>query len=336
MVVEMNYIGQLMAIRRQEGRFRELEDLTRRHREKFAWKPDDSRWVVRALVLAELGLEDEARAVFEGCADAALANSRTAGLRVLSFLGDACWLLRDRERAGAVREALLPYPGRHVLDGIAAYSLGSSDRNLAQTAALLERWDEAEEHFESAQRFHERVGASVWAAHTRVDQATMLLRRRRPGDERRAADLLRAAAAAYGAMGLTLQLERVARMQPQAPSAPGVGPPASGCWSRDGDHWTIEYAGTVVRLSDSKGLRYLTRLVHNPDRRFHALELAEEEPVGGDAERARQAVRRALGSALARLATAHPVLGEHLRTTVRSGLYSSYAPDPRAPVSWKD
>ena len=336
MPVEMNYIGQLMAIRRQQGRFRELEDLTRRHSEKFAWKPDDSRWVIRALVLAELGLEEQARAVFESCADVALANSRAAGLRVLSIVADACWLLRDTERAGAVREALLPYPGRHVLDGIAAYSLGSSDRSLAQTAALLERWDEAEEHFESAQRFHEQVGASVWAAQTRVDQATMLLRRQRPGDELRAADLLRGAAAAYRAMGLPLQLERVARMQPQAPAVPGVGPPASGTWSREGDHWTVEYGGAVVRLSDSKGLRYLTRLVRNPNRRFHALELAEEEPVGGDEERARQAVRRALGSALARLAAAHPVLGEHLRTTVRSGLYSSYVPDPRAPVSWKD
>ncbi|MGH9278629.1 MAG: ATP-binding protein [Acidimicrobiales bacterium] len=336
MAVEMNYIGQLMAIRRQQGRFRELEDLTRRHSEEYAWKPDDSRWVVRALVLAELGLEDQARALFDSCADAALANSRAAGLRVLSFVADACWLLGDRERAGAVHEALLPYPGRHVLDGIAAYSLGSSDRSLAQTAALLERWDEAEEHFESAQHFHEQVGARVWAAHTRVDQATMLLRRRRPGDERRAADLLDAAAAAYRAMGLKLQLERVARMQPQAASAPGGGPPASGVWSRDGDHWIVEYAGVVVRLSDSKGLRYLTRLLRNPNRRFYALELAEEESVGGDAERARQAVRRALVGALARLAAAHPVLGEHFRTTVRSGMYSSYDPDPRAPVDWKD
>lgn len=332
--VEMNYVGQLMAIRRQQGRFEDLEALVRRHSEEFAWEADDGRWVSRALVLAEMGNKDDARAVFDRCADAALAAFRAVGLRALSFLSDVCWLLDDRERAAAVHDALLPYPGHHVLDGIAAYSLGSSDRNLAKTATVLERWDEAEEHFEAAQRFHEQIGARVWAAHTWVDQATMLLRRRRPGDELRAGELLRAADTSYRSMGMTFHVERLAKMRrPSVPITP-AGRPSHGMWSLDGDHWTIDYAGVVVRLRDSKGMRHLTRLVANPNRRFHALELADDDSVGGDAERARQAVRRALQSSISRIATAHPALGEHFRTAVRSGTYSSYTPDPRAPVHW--
>ena len=333
--VEMNYIGQLMAIRRQQGRFAELEELTRWHSEKFAWKAEDSRWALRALVLAELGEKAEAQAAFERCADVALASARAAGLRVLSVLSDLCWLLEDRERAAAVHAALRPYPGHHVLDGIVAYSLGSSDRNLALTAALLERWDEAEEHFDAAQEFHVRVGAKVWLAHTHVDRATMLLRRRRAGDEQRADELLKTAQGAFRSMGLALPAERVARMRPPSTSTTPTSRSEEGQWSLEGDHWTIGYAGTVVRLQDSKGLRYLTRLVRNPNRRFHSLELTGDDSVDGDAERARQAVRRALQSSIARIVAAHPALGEHLEKTVRSGMYSSYAPDPRAPVRWQ-
>lgn len=36
-----------------------------------------------------------------------------------------------------------------------------------------------------------------------------------------------------------------------------------------------------------------------------------------------------------RLAEAHPSLGEHPRTTVRTGTYSSYTSDPRAPITWQ-
>ena len=334
--VEMNYVGQLMAIRRQQGRFQELEELIRRHSEKFAWEPEDSRWIVRALVLAELGDEVQARAVLDRCADAAFAAFRALGLRVLTFLADVSWLLGDAKRAVAVRDALLPYRGHHVLDGIVGYSLGSSDRNLAQTATLLELWDEAEEHFEAAHRFHQRVGARVWTAHTQVDEARMRLRRRRQGDDRRAEELLQAAETAYRSMGLKVHVERVARMPRRAPSAPPASRPPSARWSYDGDHWTIDYGGTVVRLQDSKGLRYLTRLVRNPNRRFHALELTEDDPVKGDAERARQAVRRALQGSIARIATAHALLGEHLKATVRAGTYSVYAPDPRAPAEWAE
>lgn len=81
-------------------------------------------------------------------------------------------------------------------------------------------------------------------------------------------------------------------------------------------------------------MRYLARLVHHPHRRFHARDLVEDDAAAGEAERARHAVRRAVSGALARVAAAHPVLGEHLGTTVRAGTYSVYAPDPGGPVRW--
>jgi non-specific serine/threonine protein kinase len=46
-------------------------------------------------------------------------------------------------------------------------------------------------------------------------------------------------------------------------------------------------------------------------------------------------VARSLRYALAHLATSHPHAAEHLRTSVRTGAYCSYQPDPYARVDWE-
>jgi hypothetical protein len=50
---------------------------------------------------------------------------------------------------------------------------------------------------------------------------------------------------------------------------------------REGEYWTIAYEGAVVRLKDAKGLRHLARLLADPGREFHAvdLEAAEGRPA---------------------------------------------------------
>jgi len=42
---------------------------------------------------------------------------------------------------------------------------------------------------------------------------------------------------------------------------------------REGDYWTITYAGTTVRLRDTRGLYYLAQLLHAPGRELHATDL---------------------------------------------------------------
>jgi non-specific serine/threonine protein kinase len=49
--------------------------------------------------------------------------------------------------------------------------------------------------------------------------------------------------------------------------------------------------------------------------------------VASDAERARQSVTRAIKDAVDRLADVDAGLGRHLRDAVRTGIYSSYAPE---------
>jgi hypothetical protein len=42
---------------------------------------------------------------------------------------------------------------------------------------------------------------------------------------------------------------------------------------REGEYWTVAYEGSVVRLRDAKGLRHLARLLADPGREFHVVEL---------------------------------------------------------------
>ncbi len=70
-------------------------------------------------------------------------------------------------------------------------------------------------------------------------------------------------------------------------------------------------------------------------------ELASATGLGGrdrqaasSAERARVSVTRAIKSALDRIDAESPALGGHLRTTVHTGTFCSYTPDPRVPITW--
>jgi hypothetical protein len=53
------------------------------------------------------------------------------------------------------------------------------------------------------------------------------------------------------------------------------------------------------------------------------------------AERARQSVTKAMKSAAARISGHSPALGRHLASTIRTGTYCIYQPDPRVPTSWR-
>jgi non-specific serine/threonine protein kinase len=57
--------------------------------------------------------------------------------------------------------------------------------------------------------------------------------------------------------------------------------------------------------------------------------------VGSAAERARVNITRAVKTALRKISEHHPVLGQHLATTIRTGTYCSYTPDTRLPVMWQ-
>jgi hypothetical protein len=59
-----------------------------------------------------------------------------------------------------------------------------------------------------------------------------------------------------------------------------------------------------------------------------------ERRAGSHAERARVNVTRAITSVVQKIAEHHAGLGRHFAATIKTGMFCSYASDPRVPVAW--
>src|ERR671924_608952 len=97
-------------------------------------------------------------------------------------LSGSCEALGDRARAETLYDLLGPYIHVAVTAGISTMCYGSARRYLGLLADTLESWELAEEHFENALAFNDRLRAPVWVAHTQYDYGRMLRRRGRLAD----------------------------------------------------------------------------------------------------------------------------------------------------------
>jgi hypothetical protein len=86
------------------------------------------------------------------------------------------------------------------------------------------------------------------------------------------------------AKGLGALIERAASMVVAEVLTQAAGRPCEAgryLFRREGEYWTVCFEGAVVRLRDAKGLRHLARLLADPGREFHAvdLEAADGQPA---------------------------------------------------------
>lgn len=185
---------QMFGLRREQGRLAELAPLVRlldADTRENAWVPG------LAALLAELGMEDEARRELRRILDTGLASLRPSlWLASLVYLADACATLGDAKAAAALYPELAAYSGSNVMVGHLVACYGAMDRYLGTTAAVLGDWERAEEHFHAALALNTRLGARTWLAHTAFGYARMLLARN-AGDDR---------SHARGQLGLALGL----------------------------------------------------------------------------------------------------------------------------------
>ncbi|HKY13427.1 MAG TPA: hypothetical protein VJM33_00785 [Microthrixaceae bacterium] len=164
---------------------------------------------------------------------------------------------------------------------------------------------EAEQLFSEGVRLWGDIGAPYEAATARLGLADA---HRVSGNDRLAALELQAA-------NLVLDGIRAAPKMVQA--APDE---ARNVFRRDGDYWSLEFAGSTAHVRDLKGMRYLARLLGEPSRELHVLDLVAAETIGvapaggraifGDAgemldDRAKEAYRRRLAEIDEDLEDAH-------------------------------
>jgi hypothetical protein len=68
-----------------------------------------------------------------------------------------------------------------------------------------------------------------------------------------------------------------ARAFQAAATAAAVAEAEGNLFRQEGEYWTVVFDGSVARLRDAKGLRYLARLLAHPDQEFHAVDLEAAE-----------------------------------------------------------
>jgi tetratricopeptide (TPR) repeat protein len=128
---------------------------------------------------------------------------RVPNLCILAEVSNAM----DRpDHAEALHRLLAPFAERIAVVRVTAAIQGSVARYLGLLEHTLERWDEANAHFEQATHVHERLGARPYLAWTRYDHACML--RESGRDRGLAADLARAASGEAAALGMSWLVER--------------------------------------------------------------------------------------------------------------------------------
>jgi class 3 adenylate cyclase len=200
---------QMFAIRREQGRLKELEAAIRFfvQQETLAgtWRPG------LAVIYGELGRATEARGLLEMLAqndfDDVARDSMWMG--TMTYLADVSTFLGDEDRSEALYRILLPFAGRNVIVGHGEVCHGALSRYLGDLATTLGRWDDAERHFEDAMAMNARMGALPWLAHTQHRYGVMLIERNQSGDRDKAIARLDAALVTARELGMRALEERV-------------------------------------------------------------------------------------------------------------------------------
>ena len=225
---------------------------------------------LHARLLAADGRLDQARELVERLAAhgyAAVPDTDNYYLFSLALLADVVEELGDPVLAEPLLERLLPYA--HLTAAAPPeVNAGSVARSVAVLEGLLGRREDAIRHFEAAIRQNRELTARPWLARTHAQLGRML----RALDDDAAADEAREHLDAASTIASELGMADPTGEPRSASGTSDAG--ADQVFRREGDYWTIAYAGRSVRMKDSKGHRYLAALLAIPGRDVAALDLA--------------------------------------------------------------
>ena len=328
-----------MTIRWYQGRLTELLPMLHDRVHSPVLSPVDNSAVAALAVAAALSGDRPraASALAELCgADLAALPRSSAWLVTMNGVVEAAYLLEEADVAARAYELLRPYGHLPMIGSLAVTCFGSVEHALGVAALTSGRLDLAIEHLTAA--VPHNLALAHWpalvASRARLAQAHAL--RGGPGDADAARRELDAAAAEAASAGLAV---------PDHPVPRPAAAERAQC-QRTGRKWRLTLGHRGVLVEDSIGLVHLAVLIANPRQEIQAADLvarAERDWLvaqlssaagfGGrtrafpdQPERARVAVGKAIRRALARIAEADAVIGEHLRQTVHTGVRCSYWP----------
>ncbi|MCA1831385.1 MAG: AAA family ATPase [Actinomycetota bacterium] len=245
-----------------------------------------------AFVLSEVGMLEQAQHELDEIARndfLDLPGDDLSWLPALTRLVPVCVTLKDKEKAALLHHILLPYVERNIVIGPPpAVFGGPMSFSIGTLEAVLGKTHDAKKHLDDALSQSERMGAKPFAARARLASAEMLHQRGAAGDAERAEIIALASQTRTIAddLGMDQLAERARLLESQVltNASPVISVTTGSVFRREGDYWTISYDGSVFRMKDAKGLRYLAALLASPGREFHVADLATE-PAPGSKER---------------------------------------------------
>lgn len=225
--------------------------------DRAAWDPEPVLALVR---LAQGDIDGAARSIREALDRPSSAPSKelppTSELRrapLLEAQVEIAIAAGDLGRAQWAAEEL-----RAIADRFSSRSLGAgADISTARVRLVEGDVDEAERLFSEGARAWADIGAPYETARARLGVGEV---HRARGDDRRA-DLERD--------GARKELERL--VGPADPDVPMAGERST--FRPEGDVWLLRFEGREVRVRELKGMRYLARLLAEPGRELHVLDL---------------------------------------------------------------
>lgn len=342
----MNLSFLLFFLRREEGRFAEMEQATR---DTVASQGDiPALRVALAFLLAEIGKTDEARGLL-----AALAEDDFARLRDRNWPASWFQLARTAFLTGDATAAATLLAERHhptepcVMVSLGTVCLGATALGTAWLHHTLGDHDGARAHYDAAEALNARLGARSWVDQTRADRAALT----EPATHAAAAGTFRRDATVWtlAFAGTTAQVPHARGMVDLAVllARPEQAVSVLELLGDVDDTRGAEALDERARREIRARLRELDEEVadaeatHDGERAAAAREqlqlLAETvardfglggktRRVGDPIERARKTVSVRIRRTIATIKQAHPTLGRHLERSIDTGTFCAYRP----------
>jgi tetratricopeptide (TPR) repeat protein len=274
---------------RDRGQLRDFESATR----EFAAANADIPAIgaAMAFLFAETAKQDEASGALDALAMDSFGRLRDRNWPAAWFqLARAAYLTGARQHASVLHRLGSGFAGECVMVSLGTVFLGSADLGLAWLADALDLIGEADEHYRRAEATNQRLGVRTWLAQARADHARLLLRRGASEDAdaaQRMATAARAAAVEIGMANVVNECDSVLEgLIPSANSPFDVAD--TGLFHREGEIWTLAFAGTSVQLPHAKGLADIARLLATPDQPVSAAELVAAQAPGAEGVQAKR------------------------------------------------
>lgn len=155
--------------------------------EQIAAGGSESLYVPAMLAVARLDTADEAAALRTldslTADDLRRGETESAWGAVLALLAEVAASGESKAQAAVLYELLNPFAGRLLTAVIGLACLGAAERYQGMLSTTLERWDDAETHFERALHLEQGIRGHALVPRTRYWQAQFLRARARPGDD---------------------------------------------------------------------------------------------------------------------------------------------------------